>query len=226
MLNKKFALLLLAVVAVVEIISLVWIRGDYRNTLLDGAEYQVPATIDYKGDFYHKNYLSLAVPMTEAAWKGRTIPEKGEEIYLSLAPNEAGLMEITGAFAEKPAGDYIATRVMSYVEGTVHFNFPVDRMYMSPEQLQKLSVVELSERVQVMNEEKKTTETQMKNEVTALIRVKDGRVAVSRVLANGSPVEQTYTTVGKNMNIKYAQGPHERDQYTTRINAKADVGEE
>jgi len=225
MLNKKFALLLLAVVALVEIVSLVWIRGDYRNTMLDGAEYQVPANIDFKGDFYHKNYLSLTVPITEAAWKGRGIPEAGEEVYLSLSKREAGFMEITGATGEKPAGDYIAVRVMSYVGGTVYFKFPADRMYMSPEQLQKLSVVELSERVQVKNEERETTETHMKNEVTALIHVKDGRVAVAKVLANGSPVEQTYTTVGKNMKITYAKSPAERDQYTTRINGKKNSGE-
>ena len=225
MLNKKFALLLLAAVAAVEIISLVWIRGDYRNTMLDGAEYQVPANIDFKGDFYHKNYLSLTVPITEAAWKGRAIPEAGEEVYLSLSKREAGFMEITGATGEKPAGDYIAVRVMSYVGGTVYFKFPADRMYMSPEQLQKLSVVELSERVQVKNEERETTETHMKNEVTALIHVKDGRVAVAKVLANGSPVEQTYTTVGKNMKITYAKSPAERDQYTTRINGKKNSGE-
>ena len=225
MLNKKFALLLLAVVALVEIVSLVWIRGDYRNTMLDGAEYQVPANIDFKGDFYHKNYLSLTVAITEAAWKGRAIPEAGEEVYLSLSKREAGFMEITGATGEKPAGDYIAVRVMSYVGGTVYFKFPADRMYMSPEQLQKLSVVELSERVQVKNEERETTETHMKNEVTALIHVKDGRVAVAKVLANGSPVEQTYTTVGKNMKITYAKSPAERDRYTTRINGKKNSGE-
>ena len=225
MLNKKFAILLLAAVALVEIVSLVWIRGDYRNTMLDGAEYQVPANIDFKGDFYHKNYLSLAVPITEAVWKGKGIPEKGDEVYLSLAKKEAGLLEITGATPEKPAGDYIAVRVMSYIGGTVYFKFPVDRMYMSPEQLQKLSVVELTERVQVKNEEKETTETHMKNEVTALIHVKDGRVAVAKVLANGSPVEQTYTTVGKNMKITYAKSPEERDQYTTRINGKKNSGE-
>ncbi len=224
MLNKKFALLLLAAAALIEIISLVWIRGDYRNTMLDGAEYQVPAVIDFKGDFYHKNYLSVSVPITEAPWKGHGIPEKGEEVYLSLSKNEAGLMEITGAGDTKPGGDYIAVRVLSCLDGTVHFNFPVDRMYMSPEQLQKLSVVELSERVQVKNEEKETTETHMKNEVTALIHVKDGRVAVAKVLANGSPVEQTYTTVGKNMNITYAKSPGERDQYSTRINAKKGEG--
>ena len=36
MLNKKLSLILLAA-AVVELTSLVWIRGEYRSTMIDGA---------------------------------------------------------------------------------------------------------------------------------------------------------------------------------------------
>ena len=113
------------------------------------------------------------------------------------------MMEITGAQDTRPGGDYLITRVLSYIDGMVHFHFPADRMYMSPEQLAKLSIVELSERVQVKNEQKKT---------------KDGRAVIAKVLANGSPVEQTFTTVGKNINVTYAKSAKERDQYSTRIN--------
>lgn len=162
MLNKKLSLILLAVAAVVELTSLVWIRGEYRSTMIDGAEYQVPAAIDFKGDFYERNYLPVTVPLTEAPWHGEKAPEKGAEIYLTLTRNADGMMEITGAQDTRPGGDYLITRVLSYIDGTVHFHFPADRMYMSPEQLAKLSIVELSERVQVKNEQKKTTETHMK----------------------------------------------------------------
>lgn len=225
MMHKKFSLILLLVVLAVELISLVWTRGEYRSAMIDGAEYQVPAQIEFKGDFYHKNYLSLNIPYTEAPWKGTATPEKGEEIYLLLARNEEGMMEVTGATDARPGGDYIITRVSSYLDSKVYFTFPADRMYMSPEQLKKLSVVELSERVQVKNEERKTTETHMKNEMTALIHIKDGRVVITKVLANGSPIEQTYTTVGKNMNVQYAKSGKERDQYSTRINAEKKSGE-
>ncbi len=37
----------------------------------------------------------------------------------------------------------------------------------------------------------------MKNELSALVHIKDGRAVIAKVLANGSPVEQTFTTVGK-----------------------------
>lgn len=83
MLNKKLSLILLAAAAVVELTSLVWIRGEYRSTMIDGAEYQVPAAIDFKGDFYERNYLPVTVPLTEAPWHGEKAPEKGAEIYLT-----------------------------------------------------------------------------------------------------------------------------------------------
>ena len=37
MLSKKMSLILLAAAAVVELTSLVWIRGEYRSTMIDGA---------------------------------------------------------------------------------------------------------------------------------------------------------------------------------------------
>lgn len=209
MLNKKLSLILLAAAAVVELTSLVWIRGEYRSTMIDGAEYQVPAAIDFKGDFYERNYLPVTVPLTEAPWHGEKAPEKGAEIYLTLTRNADGMMEITGAQDTRPGGDYLITRVLSYIDGMVHFHFPADRMYMSPEQLAKLSIVELSERVQVKNEQKKTTETHRKNELSALIHIKDGRAVIAKVLANGSPVEQTFTTIGKNINVQMLR----RDRY-------------
>ena len=213
MIRKKQAAILLLVVFVIEAASLLWMRGDYRSVMLDGAEYQVPAAIDFKGDFYGRNYLPLYIPLTEAQWKGNVTPEKGEEIYLSFDKDSEGLMEITGASDVKPGGLYITTRVISASEGLVRFHFPADRMYMSPEQLKKPSVVELSGRVQVTDETGKKAETRMKNDLTAVIHVKDGRVAISRVLANGSPIEQTYTTVGKSLNVKYARGPKDKDRH-------------
>lgn len=214
MISKKLSLILLALVFVIEAGALFWIRGDYRSTMLDGAEYEVPAAIDFKGDFYGRNYLPIYIPLTEAPWKGSVTPEKGQEIYLSFDKNSEGMMELTGASDRKPGGMYIITRVISASDGLVHFNFPADRMYMLPEQLKKLSVVELSERVQLKDKTGKKTETRMKNDLTALVHIKDGRVVISRVLANGSPVEQTYTTVGKNLSVKYARSGKEKDAYS------------
>lgn len=39
MISKKLSLILLALVFVIEAGALFWIRGDYRSTMLDGAEY-------------------------------------------------------------------------------------------------------------------------------------------------------------------------------------------
>ena len=104
MIRKNFALILLALVFVIEAAALFWIRSDFRSVMLDGAEYQVPAAIDFRGDFYGRNYLPLYIPLTEAPWKGSVTPEKGEEIYLSFDKNSEGLLEITGASNVKPGG--------------------------------------------------------------------------------------------------------------------------
>lgn len=213
--NRKTGLLLVLIVAVFELAFLTWTRADYRSALLDGEEYEVPAAIEFQGNFYERNYISVSIPMTEAKWDGERDPEPGETIYISVHKGDKGALVIDNARLTEPSGSYIQARALHIIDDTVHFHFPADRMYMAPEQLKKLSVVELSERVQVPDSNGKS-KTVMKNEITALIRVKDGRVAVSRVLANGGPVEQIFTTVGKNLSVKYATSGGEKDQYNEK----------
>ena len=56
--NRKYSLLLVLITAVFELAFLVWTRADYRSTLLDGEEYEVPAAIEFQGDFYDRNYIA------------------------------------------------------------------------------------------------------------------------------------------------------------------------
>ena len=150
MINKRLSLILLAIVVVIEVVTLIFMRGDYRSVMTTGAEYKVPAQIQFKGDFYNKNYLGITIPITEAPWEGSAPAHRGEEIYLKPVVDNDGLMTISGATDKEPGGNYIITRVESINDSgdVVRFAFPASRLYMSPEQLKKLSVVELSERVQ------------------------------------------------------------------------------
>ena len=68
--------------------------------------------------------------------------------------------------------------------------------------------------MQVKDEKGKKVETRMKNEIYAQIKIKDGRVVISQALVNGSPVDQTFLTVGKRLSVKYASGPKEKDTYS------------
>lgn len=147
--NRKYSLLLVLITAVFELAFLVWTRADYRSTLLDGEEYEVPAAIEFQGDFYDRNYIAVNVPITETKWEGEREPETGETIYLVISKGQKGALILDHAQLTQPPGNYIKTRALRIMDGTVYFNFPADRMYMAPEQLKKLSVVELSERVQV-----------------------------------------------------------------------------
>jgi hypothetical protein len=80
MINKRLSLILLAIVVVIEVVTLIFMRGDYRSVMTTGAEYKVPAQIQFKGDFYNKNYLGITIPITEAPWEGSAPAHRGEEM--------------------------------------------------------------------------------------------------------------------------------------------------
>lgn len=142
-------------------------------------------------------FLTGLIFICAGVWNGLS---QDEQFMMALVPLVLSILIIAAIlWQDRPVMDQI----------------PADRMYMAPEQLKKLSVVELSERVQVPEDNGKT-KTAMKNEITALVRVKDGRAAISRVLANGGPVEQIFTTVGKNLSVKYATSKDEKDQYNEK----------
>ena len=70
--NRKYSLLLVLITAVFELAFLVWTRADYRSTLLDGEEYEVPAAIEFHGNFYDRNYIAVNVPINEVGRRAGT----------------------------------------------------------------------------------------------------------------------------------------------------------
>ena len=52
------------------------------------------AQIQFKGDFYNKNYLGITIPITEAPWEGSAPAHRGEEIYLKPVVDNDGLMTL------------------------------------------------------------------------------------------------------------------------------------
>ncbi len=211
--NKKCKLILFAAAALLEILFLVWTRADFHSTLSGGSEYEVPVTIMFSDNFREKNYLPLHVPLNEAPWRENTAPKQGETVYLSIGKDKERMLLIKEATREKPEGDYIEVRALYGGNGLVYFNFPADRMYMPPDELKKLPIVEIAEQVARKDEDTEKTETYMKNRMTALIRVKDGRVVISQVLVNGGPIEKIFTTIGKSFSVKYAASGEEKDMY-------------
>lgn len=105
--NRKYSLLLVLITAVFELAFLVWTRADYRSTLLDGEEYEVPAAIEFQGDFYDRNYIAVNVPITETKWEGEREPETGETIYLVISKGQKGALILDHAQPAQPSGSYI-----------------------------------------------------------------------------------------------------------------------
>jgi len=209
--NKKmrWGCFLLAVAA--EIGFLFYLRGSYYGIKEEGAEYITPVSVNFSQNFYESNYIPLHIPVQKAVWRGDKKPAPGEAIYLPIRKDAENRLEIMHAQREKPAGGYIEARVKGVEGNLVHFDFPQDRLYMAAEDIQKISVSELAERVQVRDEETGKAVTRMKNDITARLRIKDGDVVIDELLVNGSPVTETYTTVGKNNLPKYDSGGAESD---------------
>ena len=93
--NKKIKWILFALVALLQIICLVWTRGDYRSALIEGSEYEVPANIGFHGEFYEKNYLPVHIPLNEAVWKGGNMPFPAEAIKsrkVTISPCECSIV--------------------------------------------------------------------------------------------------------------------------------------
>lgn len=65
MINKRLSLILLAIVVVIEVVTLIFMRGDYRSVMTTGAEYKVPAQIQFKG-----------ISITRIIWVSRFLSRK------------------------------------------------------------------------------------------------------------------------------------------------------
>ncbi len=210
--NKKIVWIAFFLIAVAELFLLVWIRGSYRTVEAEGKEFLTPVSVDFGENFYESNYMTLHVPIQKALWKEANEPVKGETIYISIRENDKKELEVLQAQLEKPSGDYIKARAAGMDRDIVHFAFPVNRLYMSADELARVPVSELAERVQVKDPDTGRTVSRMKNDIKAQLRIKDGEVVIQNLLVNGNPIQTTFTTVGKNVNIKYANSEKEKDQ--------------
>lgn len=210
--NKKILWLIFFLIAVAELFLLVWIRGSYRSVEAEGKEFLTPVSVDFSQNFYESNYMTLHIPIQKALWKDANEPVKGEIIYISIRENDKKQLEVIQAQLGKPAGDYIMARASGMDKDIVHFTFPANRLYMNADELARIPVSELAERIQVKDPDTGRTVSRMKNDVTAQLRIKEGKVVIQNLLVNGNPIQTTFTTVGKNLNIKYANSEKEKDQ--------------
>lgn len=209
---KQWIRILFFLAALAEIGTLFVMRHDFYAVREEGTEYVTPAAVNFQRNFYESAYVSLHVPVDKARWIGENQPVLGERIYLAVTKDKEGRLQVLNGQLEKPSGEYITVRSKGVEGDVVHFDFPTDRLYMNAEELRRLPISELAERVQVRDADTGRVVSRMKNSITAAFRVKDGRVVITGLMVNGSPIQNTYTTVGTNVYIKYASSEKEKDQ--------------
>lgn len=211
--NKKATLLAVAIIVVAEIIFLGWMRSSYKSTIAEGKVFEVPAVINFSGDFYNRNYILVYIPLFQTKLLGDKNVKEGDEIYVSVYKDKDGFMQLDHAQKNEPNGDYFIARACHVADGLVNFRFPADRMYATSDEIKKYSIVELSETVQIKEKNKTKTKTRKKNEVTAQLRIKDGRVTIEKLLAGGASADKVFVTKGKNIKIKYSNGHTKVDTF-------------
>lgn len=209
--NWKWIAFLAAAAA--EAALLFWVRGSFLVTAEEGTVYTAPVSVNFDQNFYNRNYIPLHVSVTKAMWNGKERPATGDEVCLAVSGGKDHVMEALRAQPDRPSGDYVLVRVKSVDGDVVHFDFPADRLYLDAEDIRKISVSELSERVRVKDPETNRVETRLKNSLSAEIRVKEGRAVITDLLVNGSPVKMAYTTVGEAASVKYAARDGEEDEF-------------
>lgn len=209
---KTILWVIFLIAAIAEIGTLFLMRSDFRGVQAEGAEFITPVTVNFKRNFYESNYVALYVPVQKARWIGTERPADGERVYLSISKDSKNRLQVLHAQQERPRGDYITVRAKGLDGGMVHFNFPTDRFYMDAAQIRRLSISELAERVQVRDADTGKVVSRMKNSITARLRVRDGEVVIQDLLVNGNPIQESFTTVGTNADIKYASSEKEKDR--------------
>lgn len=210
--SKHLLWVLFLLAALAEIGTLFWIRSDFNGVREEGHTYTTAVTVNFSRNFYESPYISLHVPVDKARWLGTNFPAVGERVYLSISKDKENRLQVLHAQLDKPEGEYITVRAKGVDGDVVHFDFPTDRLYMDGADIRRLPISELAERVQVRDADTGKVVSRMKNSLTASFRVKEGRVVITGLLVNGNPIEKTFTTVGTNVDIKYASSEKEKDQ--------------
>ncbi len=196
--------LLFAVVAMVQLALIGGYKGSYEEVAQNGTEYKLPVRLSAYGN--DADYIRVFVPEWQARWLNPNPPERGERVYVVVAPDASGMLMIKGADLRVPAqGDYLMTQAWSGVrDGAVDLQLPVDRYYIGKQKLQQIPFDEYTaeDEVDVSDtltpEEKEKGEPTVKyvprHELVAVLRVLDGNAVITDILVDGRSIGEVYPT--------------------------------
>lgn len=159
---------------IVQFAVLGYIGWRWYNTSVDGIPYQWRCQPRLAESAFGTDYVRIVFPDNRARWMDDAPPEVQQHVYVHISRDASGLMQISGASAEKPGigGDYMDADVLSYSDGVVRFSVPFDRYRIDPELTGGLYNLSSTD------------------SVIASIRIKKGRGVIEGVFVNGIPLEE------------------------------------
>lgn len=224
MTRKQQYLVAFVIFAAVQLAVLWGIRSDYREVVAEGTVYRIPVAIHqhyYDGTYNTPDYVTVEWRPNEnapedmfaqARWLGGAdVPTFGETIYVAVARNADGKLEIKGADFRPPVqGDYIRTVSRSGEEGirgsgVVDFSLPFRRYYADQRELEQIPWEEytatdmqelppVDDSGKVVPGAKPEKRAVLRHRLEAEIRLRNGEGAVTGIFVDGQPIHSMYRT--------------------------------
>ena len=186
--SKSMKYVMLLIVLAVELAGFIWIRGEYKVTLSEGAVYRTPVTYTAAKNSNEIGYIVLDNPMDEVVWQGEEKPVIGETVHIAVSKDKKGNLALLHAETGIPEGDYITVRVTGTHEDLIRFDWPNNRLYISGHEQKEKAREEIERSVQIRDYITDKVVSHMENELIATLRIKDGHIAYEDVTINGRPI--------------------------------------
>ena len=167
---KWFVLIL---VSFIQLAVLGYIGWRWHNITVDGIPYQWQCVPRLEVSSFGTDYIRVVFPQDTAPWMDVAEPEEHQTIYVHIARDDKGMMEIKGASASKPliGGDYMEARVVSYHDGNVQFQVGFNRYRIAPDKADGIYDITSGD------------------SVIASIRMRKGLGVIEGIYVNGIPLE-------------------------------------
>lgn len=159
-------------IAVVAILSQVFVQQRYTTLLQGGAEYQWPVVLQKSSSWAPVDYVNVRFLGNTAPWVGQRLPQMGEPIYVDLAVKPTGMLAVENASFDKPtSGEYVLARTKRVENGIVEFDIPFNRAHVD---LAKVNPAFY---------------TNYKGTLVATLKLKNGQGVITGIYSKGVPLE-------------------------------------
>ena len=179
---RRYALLSLAAI---QLALPLWMIRDHLHLLDTGAEFRFHAQAVSSGSSISGKYIQLSFyadsfrTVEDSSWR------EGETVYLVIENDATGFGKIASVL-RSPSNSipsYLKTNVRLFLKpgNLIYFNFPFDKYFLEENKVRE-------EKLQSL-----WRWTDAPPELTAIVRIHNGKALLSGLLVEGKPIEERFS---------------------------------